>query len=57
MSAETNVVVAAGSTEANSPVCGQSGHDFQQVGGMSGSGSMLVIFCRRCGEVRRVAVA
>jgi RNase P subunit RPR2 len=34
-----------------------SGHDFQQVGGMSGSGSMLVIFCRRCGEVRRVPVA
>jgi hypothetical protein len=56
MSADTNVV-AAGSHDANSPVCGNSGHDFQQVGGMSGSGSILVIFCRRCGEVRKVAVA
>jgi hypothetical protein len=57
MSADTNVVIAAGSHAANSPVCGNSGHDFQQVGGMSGSGSILVIFCRRCGEVRKVAVA
>jgi len=56
MSGEQNVVVAAGSGAANSPVCANSGHDFQQVGGMSGSGAMLVIFCRRCGEVRRVPV-
>jgi hypothetical protein len=56
MSAENNVVVAPGTEAANSPICGNSGHDFQQVGGMSGSGAMLVLFCRKCGEVRKVPV-
>jgi hypothetical protein len=51
-----DAVVAQGTAGANSPVCGNTGHDFQQVGGMSGSGAMLVLFCRKCGEVRRVSV-
>jgi hypothetical protein len=55
MSSQPNVIAQGHGADPDHPC--MSGHDFQQVGGMSGSGSMLVMFCRKCGEVRRVPVA
>lgn len=54
MNEKSNVVAEGHAGGMDSPCSG--GHDFEHVPGTHGGAGHLILFCHRCGEVRKVGV-